>query len=71
MKIFMIPARVAPIVFRMAMSLFFSITIMMSALMMLKAATRTIRERMRNITLFSSFSAEKRFLFISIQFRPQ
>ena len=61
-------ADVAPMDFKMAMSLFFSITTIIRALMMLKAATRTIRLRMINITRFSSLSAENRFLFICIQF---
>ncbi len=71
MKIFMILRAVAPMDFSMAMSLAFSMTVMISVVMILKAATSTMRLRMINITRFSSLSAEKRFLFISIQLRAQ
>ncbi len=60
-KIFLILLFVAPMAFKIAMSLVFSITIMMSVLAMLKAATRTISARMINMTVFSSLSAENRF----------
>ncbi len=59
--------RVAPIDIRIAMSLVFSITTMMRVLMMLKAATITMRTRMMNITTFSSFRAENRFRLLCIQ----
>ena len=70
-KIFMMLLEVAPIDFRTAISLFFSMTTIISVVIMLKVATRTMRLRMINMTLFSSLRAEKRFLFISIQFRAQ
>ena len=71
LKIFMMLARVAPIDFKIAMSLALSMTTMNSVLMMLNAATRIIRIRMMNMVIFSSLSAENRFLFICIQPRAK
>ena len=67
MKIFIILLRVAPIDLRIAISLVFSITTMIKVPTILNAATRIMRVRMMNITIFSNFRAEKRFLFILIQ----
>ena len=53
--------------FKMAMSRVFSMTIRMSVAMMLSAATITIRVMVKNMSRFSSFSAEKSDSFISIQ----
>ncbi len=66
-KIFLILLSVAPMAFNMAISFVFSITIIISVLAILKAATRTISVNMINIAFFSSLRAENRFLFISIQ----
>jgi len=65
-KIFMRLAFFAPIAFRIAISFFFSMTVMMRELIMLKLATKIIRARIINMAIFSSLRAEKRFLFISI-----
>ena len=66
MKMRIMPPLVAPRLFSMAMSLPFSITTIMSVLMMFRAATIMMRARMMNIATFSSFRAENRFLFMSI-----
>jgi len=71
MKILRICAVVAPMDLRMAMSLRFSMTIMMSVEMMLKAATRMMKSRMMNMTVFSSLSAENRLRFMSSQVLAQ
>ena len=63
--------RVAPIERRMAISRPFSMTTITRLEMMLKAATRMIRVRMRNMVTFSSLRAEKRLRFMSIQSRAQ
>ena len=55
-----------PIVFRMAMSRLFSITSRISDATMLSAATMTIRPMVMEIAIFSSHSAEKRLLFMSL-----
>src|SRR5690554_6501864 len=62
---------VAPMDLRIAMSFRFSITIMMSVLMMLNTATRMMNSRMMNITVFSSFRAENRLMFMSFQVLAQ
>ena len=59
-KIRMIAPDVAPMVRRMAMSLALSFTSMMRPEMMLRAATRTIRVRIMNMTFRSTCSAEKK-----------
>ena len=59
--------RVAPIVFRMAMSRLFSMTSSTSDATMLSAATMTMRPMVIEIAIFSSHSAEKSELFISDQ----
>ena len=56
----MIEPEVAPIDFRIAISLPFSITTMISALMIFRAATRMISVRQMNIPIFSSLKAAKR-----------
>ena len=56
-----------PIVFRIAMSRFFSITSSTSEATMLSAATITIRPIVIEIAIFSSHSAEKSGLFMSDQ----
>ena len=60
---------VAPMDFRMAMSLVFSITTMKRVEAMPKAATRTISVSIMNMTIFSVLSANRMFLFICIQSR--
>ncbi|OPY10871.1 MAG: hypothetical protein A4E67_00415 [Syntrophaceae bacterium PtaB.Bin038] len=67
MKIFMMLFDVAPMDFRIAMSLVFSMTTMMSVQMMLKPATSTMRPTMMNMTRFSRRRAAKRLRFIFIQ----
>ena len=62
---------VAPMAFKMAISLVFPITIIMRLLAMLKAATRMMRVKMMNMTRLSSFSALNRLRFICIQSRAQ
>src|SRR4030042_1034233 len=57
-KILKIPFEGVPIDFSMAISLFFSITTIMSVEMIFKAATNTISTRMINIAIFSSFRAD-------------
>ena len=59
-KIRMIAPWVAPMVRRMAMSLPLSFTSMIRPETMLSAATSTIRVRIRNITLRSTWSALKK-----------
>ena len=49
---------------KIAMSLFFSITIIISVLTILNAATRTIKVNIINMAILSSARAENRFLFI-------
>ena len=51
------------------MSLVFSMTIMTRVVMMEKEPTSTIMISMTAMAVFSSFSAAKRFWFISIQLR--
>ena len=58
---------VAPIVFRMAMSRLFSITISTSEATMFSAATMTIRPMVIDIAIFSSHSAENSDWFICAQ----
>src|SRR3972149_11304398 len=69
MNIFMMLPPDAPMDFRVAFSLLFSMTIMVSVPMMLNDATMMMTTRISDMPIFSSFSAEKKFLFISIQFR--
>ncbi len=58
-----IMARVAPMVRRIAMSRPLSFTSMIWPEMMLKAATRMISVRIRNMTLRSTWSALKKLAF--------
>ncbi len=60
MKIFMMLREVAPIARRMAISLCFSMTTMISVVAMLKAATRTMIPRTMNNPSFSSRRAERK-----------
>ncbi len=71
MKIRMMAFLVAPMALRMAISRCFSFTIIVRVLTMLKEATIVIRTSRRNIMVFSSFNAEKRFLLSCIQSRAQ
>ncbi len=59
----------APIVFRIAMSRFFSITSRISEATMFSAATMTMRPIVSEIAIFSSDSAENSVPFISAQSR--
>ena len=67
----MIERVVAPMDLRMAMSRFFSMTTMMSALMMFRAATRMIRSRAMKMPSFSSLRAANRFRLSCIQSRTE
>ncbi len=67
MKIRMTARGVAPMDFMMPMSFVFSITTMMSVLAMLNAATRTMSDRIQNMTFFSVRIQVNRFLLSSIQ----
>ena len=64
-------ALVAPNAFKMPMSRVFTITIMIRLLTMPNEATNTIRMRMTNMAIFSSFRAAKRFLLVLIQSRAK
>ena len=61
----------APRARRTPISRRFSATIRIRWLMMAKAATKMMRVRITNIAVFSSWIAEKRFRFISVQSRVQ
>ena len=63
----MIAPRVAPIVRKMAMSRPFDFTSIVMPVMMLKAATRMMRVRIKNMTLRSTSSALKKCEFRSCQ----
>ncbi len=56
-----------PSVRSMPMSLLFSITTIIRVLVMLKAATRTMKVRMMNIASFSCLSASKKACWSSYQ----
>ena len=64
-------ACVAPIDLRIAMSLPFSMTFMISEPTMLKEATSTMSVRITNIAIFSRRIAPKSAWFISLQSRTQ
>ena len=61
----------APSARRTPISRRFSATIRIRWLMIANAATQMISVRMTNIAVFSSWIAEKRFRFISVQSRVQ
>ena len=66
MKTRIMPPDVVPMDLSIAISFPFSMTTIMSVLMMLRLATITINTSIMNIATFSSLRAEKRFLFMSI-----
>ena len=66
-KIDFIPCPVAPIAFKIPISLVFPRTFIVKLLLILKQATTIIKLRIINITVFSNLRALKKFLFKSIQ----
>ena len=67
MKIVVTLLALAPIVFRMAISRFFSITSSISDATMFRAATMTMRPMVTEIAIFSSVRAEKSDRFMNDQ----